>query len=65
MTDESAIGFFAGAGGRDLGVDAAGFKTLCSVEYDTHCAATLQTNARRKAVQSNPEMSLNGTVAGK
>ena len=50
VTREAAISLFAGAGGLDLGVDAAGFKTLCSVEFDTHCVATLQSNARRKTV---------------
>ena len=46
----SAISLFAGAGGLDIGVDAAGFKTICAVELDPHCVSTLQRNARGKAV---------------
>ena len=46
----SAISLFAGAGGLDIGVDAAGFRTICAVELDIHCVSTLLRNARRKAV---------------
>ncbi|MCY3884819.1 MAG: DNA cytosine methyltransferase [Gammaproteobacteria bacterium] len=45
-----AVSLFSGAGGLDLGVNKAGFKTLCSVELDPHCAATLQQNARAKTI---------------
>ena len=45
-----AISLFAGAGGMDIGVDRAGFKTVCAVESDPHCAATLRRNGSRKAV---------------
>lgn len=45
-----ALSLFAGAGGMDLGVDGAGFKTICAVELDPHGAATLRRNARGKAV---------------
>ena len=45
-----AISLFAGAGGIDIGVDRAGFKTICAIENDTHCVTTLRSNARRKTV---------------
>ena len=46
----TAISLFAGAGGMDIGVDRAGFKTICAIESDPHCASTLRCNAGRKAV---------------
>ena len=45
-----ALSLFAGAGGFDIGVDKAGFKTFCSVEVDTHCVSTLRRNGRGKVV---------------
>ena len=45
-----AISLFAGAGGLDIGVDAAGFRTICAVEFDPHCVSTLLRNARGKTV---------------
>ena len=45
-----AISLFAGAGGMDIGVEKAGFKTVCASESDPHCAATLRRNAPRKVV---------------
>ena len=46
----TAISLFAGAGGMDIGVERAGFKTVCAIESDPHCASTLRCNARRKTV---------------
>ena len=46
----SALSLFAGAGGMDIGVDQAGFKTVCSIDFDPHCATTLRRNARKKTV---------------
>ena len=45
-----AFSLFAGAGGLDIGVDAAGFKTVCAIELDPHCASTLRRNAGGKEV---------------
>lgn len=45
-----ALSLFSGAGGMDLGVDSAGFKTLLSVERDIHAWASLRANAGRKLV---------------
>lgn len=46
----SAVSLFAGAGGLDLGVDGAGFRTICAVELDVHCVSTLLRNAAGKTV---------------
>ena len=45
-----ALSLFAGAGGLDIGVDGAGFKTVCSIELDPHCVSTLRHNASGKTV---------------
>ena len=45
-----AISLFAGAGGMDIGVFGAGFSTVCAIESDPHCAATLRRNGGRKVV---------------
>ena len=45
-----ALSLFAGAGGLDAGVDLAGFKTVCAIELDPHCASTLALNFPRKVV---------------
>ena len=49
-SESSAVSLFSGAGGLDVGIRRAGFKTLCSIESDVHCAATLRRNSRTKAV---------------
>lgn len=47
----TALSLFSGAGGMDVGIDKAGFRTICAVDSDPHCAATLHHNAtRRKTV---------------
>ena len=58
-----ALSLFAGAGGLDIGVDGAGFKTVCSVELDPHCAATLRQNAREKTVWQVDVRALDPTAA--
>lgn len=45
-----ALSLFSGAGGLDVGVDQAGFRTVCSIEFDPHCASTLRRNAKGKVV---------------
>jgi len=47
MTKGLAISLFSGAGGLDVGVEQAGFRTICSVEKDPHCINTLRANAKR------------------
>lgn len=34
----------------DIGAHQAGFKTVCAIESDPHCAATLRRNSARKVV---------------
>ena len=41
----SAISLFSGAGGLDLGIEAAGFSILAAVEWDEDAADTMEKNA--------------------
>ncbi len=45
VTVGSAISLFSGAGGLDLGIEAAGFSTLSAVEWDQDAADTMEKNA--------------------
>ena len=45
VTVGSAISLFSGAGGLDLGIEAAGFSTLAAVEWDEDAADTMEKNA--------------------
>jgi DNA (cytosine-5)-methyltransferase 1 len=44
MTSLKAISLFTGAGGLDLGFEAAGFETVVAVEMDGRCVQTLRAN---------------------
>src|SRR5690242_2930143 len=44
MKKLSAISLFTGAGGLDLGFEAAGFETKVAVEFDERCVETLRAN---------------------
>lgn len=48
--DCKALSLFAGAGGMDIGVEDAGFKTVGALDIDQHCISTLRRNARLKCV---------------
>jgi DNA (cytosine-5)-methyltransferase 1 len=45
VTVGSAISLFSGAGGLDLGIEAAGYRTLAAVEWDEDAADTMEKNA--------------------
>ena len=42
---------FAGAGGLDISIDPAGFKTSCSLKSGLHYTASMQRNTRSKAIR--------------
>ena len=49
------VSLFSGAGGLDLGFQAAGFSVISSVEQDIDCCATMRANGARVVVQQQVE----------
>jgi DNA (cytosine-5)-methyltransferase 1 len=50
-----AIGLFCGAGGLDIGLQAAGFRIALAIERDAVCCKTLRTNHRWKVIEQDLE----------
>ena len=58
-----AISLFTGAGGLDLGCEAAGFRTVAAVELDATARRTLLANRERYLPHLRPEALLEDVVA--
>ena len=44
MAEQAAISLFSGAGGLDLGVEAAGYRVRAMLEHNKDACATLREN---------------------
>ena len=53
MRSLRAISLFSGAGGLDLGFEAAGFETAVALEFDARCAETLRANRPWPVIESD------------
>jgi DNA (cytosine-5)-methyltransferase 1 len=54
-TKPTAIGLFSGAGGLDIGLQAAGFRIALAVERDAICCETLRANHSWKVAEKDLE----------
>jgi DNA (cytosine-5)-methyltransferase 1 len=55
MNAKKAISLFTGAGGLDLGFEAAGFETAVAVEMDPRCVETLRANRKWPVISRDIE----------
>src|SRR6266566_890807 len=56
MTDgPAAISLFSGAGGLDLGVEAAGYNVTAAVEHDRDAALTMEKNFHHPGLAGHPQ----------
>lgn len=58
----TVISLFSGAGGLDIGLELAGFRTIACVENDINCRETLRHNRPQWKLFENPIKSLNGSA---
>ncbi len=59
-----AIGLFSGAGGLDIGLEAAGFRIALAVERDLVCCETLRTNHQWKVFEGDVETTAPSEILG-
>lgn len=57
----TVISLFTGAGGLDIGLELAGFRTLVCVENDLDCVATLKYNRPEWTIFENKKKTLNSS----
>lgn len=55
-TRPSVLSVFTGAGGLDLGLEAAGYETVCSIELDSTCRRTLKRNRPEWNLLDEPDV---------
>lgn len=60
----TVVSLFTGAGGMDLGLEQAGFRTLACVEVDPHCRATLSHNRPCWRLINGANRNLPGDIRG-
>lgn len=60
--DYTVVSLFSGAGGLDIGLEQAGFRTVVCVENDLHCRTTLRHNRPQWLLFDNPLKIKNGVM---
>lgn len=58
----TALSLYTGAGGLELGIEAAGFRVLAAVESDPDCVATLRANRDWRVLDSEIQGIPSGTL---
>lgn len=60
--DYTVVSLFSGAGGLDIGLEQAGFRTVVCVENDIHCRTTLKHNRPEWLMFDSPIKSTEGQL---